>query len=73
MINLKTKSEGSLNRPCAKHNEEQRESRRVCELQSNVDKGIPTETCIHDLKKMLIYSIIKKWGNFLSFFLKNAE
>ena len=24
-----------------------------------VDKGIPTETCIHDLKKMLIYSIIK--------------
>ena len=23
-----------------------------------VDKGIPTETCIHDLKKMLIYSII---------------
>ena len=27
-----------------------------------VDKGIPMETCIHDLKKMLIYSIIKKGG-----------
>ena len=27
-----------------------------------VDKGIPKETCIHDLKKMLIYSIIKNGG-----------
>ena len=26
MINLKIKFEGSANRPCAKHNEEQRES-----------------------------------------------
>ena len=31
MINLKTEFEGSLNRPCAKHNEEQRESRRIYE------------------------------------------
>ena len=31
MINLKAKFEGSFNRPCAEHNEEQRESRRVCE------------------------------------------
>ena len=31
MINLKTKFEGSSNRPCAKHNKDQRESRRVCE------------------------------------------
>ena len=31
MIHLKTKFEGSSNRTCAKHNEEQRESRRVCE------------------------------------------
>ena len=27
-----------------------------------VDKGIPTETCIYDLKKMLIYSIVKNGG-----------
>ena len=33
MINLKTKFEGSSNRPCAKHNEEQQESRRVCDGQ----------------------------------------
>ena len=62
MIILKTKFEGSLNLPCAKHNEGQRESRRVCEpvTEQAVDKGIPTETCIHDLKKKtLIYSIIK--------------
>ena len=31
MINVDTKFEGSSNRPCIKHNEEQRESRRVCE------------------------------------------
>ena len=31
MINLKTKFEGSSNHPRAKHNEEQQESRRVCE------------------------------------------
>ena len=30
-INIKTKYEGFSNRPCAKHNEEQRESRRVSE------------------------------------------
>ena len=30
MINLKAKFEGSSNRPCAKHNKEQQESRRVC-------------------------------------------
>ena len=36
MINLKTKFEGSSNRPCAKHNEEQRESPRVCEWQSKL-------------------------------------
>ena len=36
MINLKAKFEGSLNRPCAKHDEEQRESRRVCERQSKL-------------------------------------
>ena len=31
MINVKTKFEGSSNRPCTKHNEEQRESPRVGE------------------------------------------
>ena len=31
MINLKTKFEGSSNCPCAKRNEEQRGSGRVCE------------------------------------------
>ena len=30
-INFKTKYEGFSNRPCTKHNEEQRESRRVSE------------------------------------------
>ena len=30
-INFKTKYEGFSNRPCAEHNEEQRESRRVSE------------------------------------------
>ena len=36
MINLETKFEGSSNRPCAKHYEDQRESRRVCEWQSKL-------------------------------------
>ena len=36
MINLKTKFEGSSNCSCAKHDEDQRESRRVCERQSKL-------------------------------------
>ena len=36
MINLETKFEGSSNRSCAKHYEDQRESRRVCEWQSKL-------------------------------------
>ena len=39
MINLKTKFEGSSNCPCAKRNEEQRGSGRVCE--SRAKKKLP--------------------------------
>ena len=51
-INFKIKYEGFWNRPCAKHNEEQRESQQAADME------IPTETCTHDIKKIFIYSII---------------
>ena len=40
MINLKTKLEESSSHSCAKHNEKQRESRRVCESQSKLVMNI---------------------------------
>ena len=46
-INFKIKYEGFWNRPCAKHNEEQRESQQAADME------IPTETCTHDIKKNL--------------------
>ena len=46
-INFKIKYEGFWNRPCAKHNEEQRESQQAADME------IPTETCTHDLKKFI--------------------
>ena len=67
MINLKTKFEGSSNRPCAKHNEDQRESRRLCEWQQAVDTEIPTETCTPDIKKngnLQHYFFLRQFGSF---------
>ena len=49
-ISFKIKYEGFWNRPCAKHNEEQRESQQAADME------ILTETCTHDIKKN--YSII---------------
>ena len=46
-ISFKIKYEGFWNRPCAKHNEEQRE------LQQAADMEILTETCTHDIKKFI--------------------
>ena len=61
MINLKIKFEGSANRPCAKHNEEQRESRRVCEWQSKLLTWKFPRKHVPRKKKMLITAL------FLSF------
>ena len=57
-INFKTKYEGFSNRPCAKHNEEQRESRRVSEWQSKLRTWKFHGNMYSWHKKMLIYSII---------------
>ena len=46
-ISFKIKYEGFWNRPCAKHNEEQRESQQAADME------IPTETCTHDIKKFI--------------------
>ena len=46
-ISFKIKYEGFWNRPCAKHNEEQRESQQAADME------ILTETCTHDIKKKL--------------------
>ena len=46
-INFKIKYEGFWNRPCAKHNEELRESQQAADME------IPTETCTHDIKKFI--------------------
>ena len=57
-INFKTKYEGFSNRPCTKHNEEQRKSRRVSEWQSKLLTLKFRRKHVLMTKKMLIYSII---------------
>ena len=57
-INIKTKYEGFSNRPCTKHNEEQRKSRRVSEWQSKLLTLKFPRKHVLMTKKMLIYSII---------------
>ena len=67
MINLKTKFEGSSNCSCAKHDEDQRESRRVCERQQAVDMEIPAETCTNDTKKNVSLQhcfFLRQFGSF---------
>ena len=46
-ISFKVKYEGFWNRPCAKHNEERRESQQAADME------ILTETCTHDIKKFI--------------------
>ena len=64
MINLKTKFEGSLNRPCAKHNEVQRYheefvSDRASCLQAN---SHARKLVSMTLKKNVNLQHYKKWG-----------
>ena len=59
-ISFKIEYEGFWNRPCAKHNEEQRE------LQQAADMEILTETCTHDIKKFIAL-FLSFQGFFLTF------
>ena len=62
-INLKTKFEGPSNRPCAKHNEDQRESRRVCEWQRKLLK-FPRNPPHKKNVNLQHYFFLRQFGSF---------